>query len=158
MNSVFSDTVSTRFSSSGNRIAYFLEGAQKLGENPMWGLGSGAKIEGVGGTDKTVHNVSLALGTQFGVIALIVSALILLANFFSLIHFSKGWLQSINARERQLYTVFIVAAFIITVRPNLSASAQNFYSYSEWACFSLVLAGLSLKTSVRRKVRHRPSK
>ena len=157
-NSVFSDVVGNRFSKSGNRFGYFMEGLQLLGESPMWGLGSGAKIEGVSGTDKTVHNVSLALGTQFGVVALIVSASILLANFFALIHFSKGWLQSRNPRERQLYTVFIVAAFVITTRPNLSASAQNFYSYSEWACFSLVLAGLSLKTSVRRKVRHRPSK
>jgi len=137
-----------------NRVAYFIEGVELLGENPIWGLGSDAKIEGASGTDKTVHNVSLALGTQFGVIALIASASILLANFFALIHFSKGWIQSRTPRERQLYTVFIVAAFIITARPNLSASSQNFYSYSEWACFSLVLAGLSLKTSVR-KVRPR---
>ena len=153
-NSVFSDVVGNRFAASGNRVAYFIEGVELLGENPIWGLGSDAKIEGVSGTDKTVHNVSLALGTQFGVIALIASASILLANFFALIHFSKGWIQSITPRERQLYTVFIVAAFIITARPNLSASSQNFYSYSEWACFSLVLAGLSLKTSVR-KVRPR---
>ena len=148
---VFLDTVGTRFTGGyQGRRSYIIESIEILNVNPLWGLGVDAKVSGLSGTDNLVHNVSIALGTQFGLLALFFSALIITFNFYAFIYFIKKWLFTDNPREKQLYTIFIVAAFIIVVRPNLSASAQNFYSYAEWGCFSLVLAGFSLSSFSKR--------
>lgn len=147
VNSIFAETVGGRFSESSARGKYIVDGLKLFSEQIIWGLGSEAKVVSAAGFEKTIHNVPLALGTQFGIVALFVASLIIFFNFSAMVYFAKCWLRARDFRERQLYTIFIVAAFVITIRPNLSASAQNFYSYSEWACFSLVLAGLSLKSS-----------
>lgn len=141
--SIIMSTAMVRIGDRFGRTETWQQAALKIGEFPIWGYGS-ARVSNQMGEDLVVHNVVLALGMEYGVIATLLSGLIVFVNFLLFFYFINRWRYERDIRKKSQFVVYIVASLVITVRPNISGSSQNFYSLGEWACFALVLAGLSM--------------
>lgn len=141
LNAVVFDTIEERFNRDlGGREDMNVAGLVKIAEKPLLGHGADAKVNHTI-ADRTVHNVPIALGAEYGFPAFALAGSIVLFNLYSFFHFVGKWFYARDDAEKRLYASVSTAAFVIATRPHLSASAENFYSLSEWACFALVIAG-----------------
>lgn len=141
LNAVVFETIEERFNRDlGGREDMNVAGLIKIAEAPLFGHGAEAKVSHTI-ADRTVHNVPIALGAEYGFPAFALAGSIIIFNLFSFFYFLGRWFYEQNDTAKRLYACFATAAFVISTRPNLSASSENFYSLSEWACFALVMAG-----------------
>ena len=141
-NSFFIEALNERIGSEFLRGKIWALGFEKLQEAPLWGSGSRGRVLTRSGL-QSAHNVVLSLGVEQGLPALISGTFILLFNLTASFIFLMAWIRSkVNSVKRK-YQIFTIASLIITVRPFLSASSQNFFSLGEWACFTLMLVGFS---------------
>lgn len=148
INSFFIEALNERLGSGFLRGEIWALGIEKLQQAPLWGSGVNGQVLTRSGL-QSAHNVVLSLGVEQGIPALIFGFMILTFNLIASFIFLSEWARTrVNSIKRK-YQIFTIAALIITVRPFLSASSQNFYSLGEWACFTLMLVGLSFHYSNR---------
>ena len=134
------DTLEERFSGGlGGRLQMYVDGFALISEKPFLGHGSNASVSHTT-ADRTIHNVVIALGAEYGLPAFFISASLILFNVFSIFYFMKRSFRSLHASAKKIYVIGASAAFVTTSRPMLSASSENFYSLAEWACMAIILA------------------
>jgi len=154
LNSFIWEIVVARASSNFGRWDMFVEGFSKISQAPFVGNGIAGKIEGGAADQRTIHNVPLALGSEFGFFVMVIAIWILVLNLQSFLGFSFMLAKRKGLSQDRSVLVGLVTAFALVARPNLSASAEVFYSVAEWACLALLFvsvrrAGLFGKKAAR---------
>lgn len=152
------DTLENRFSGDlGGRTQMYIDGFVLISEKPIFGHGSEALVSHTT-ADRTIHNVVIALGAEYGLPAFFLAAGLILINIFSFFYFTMKWYKAPNSAVKQMYSIGATAAFVATSRPMLSASSENFYSFAEWACVAIILACYDPRLKERVMMRTRPKK
>ena len=156
---ILSDLLSSmllyRFSGGlGGRDDMILQGKEIIFDHPFFGLGNLAMVEHKS-IYRAVHNVPIALGTKFGVPAMLLGIGVILFNAYSFVYFLLACLREKKHEHKRVLVTVTIAALVITVRPNFSASVDSFYSLSEWVCFSLVIFGHNYAKNIKQQFRFR---